>query len=358
MMREELSEKVETVYAEEYAWPLGLALLLLAAEAAIDEAPISKKRKVAKRAKAPLLAVLALSLFVAACGWNPSRPFDREAPEVNHAIRALDGGDAASAAATLEDYLSTGACAEGNIGAPDGLRKRPSGSFDLGLSLFKIGEAFGRRFGEEELDAGGDDKMKAMRGEQIACALRVLGAIANSESVPLELRARARYLEGNLNFLDGHYPEAVAAYDKALTLAPGESDGGDPVGRDAAWNRAIALKRVDDKKDSGPDSGNDGGSEGGKDSGGDSGPEGGGGDSGKPDGGQDSGGDSGQQPDTGGNDAAQPPPEKQPDAGPPPPPRANEDDRMLDQLESAPTVQQEAARKMAAHRKVRGMADK
>jgi hypothetical protein len=31
---------------------------------------------------------------------------------------------------------------------------------------------------------------------------------------------------------------------------------------------------------------------------------------------------------------------------------------MLDQLESAPTVQQEAARKMAAHRKVRGMADK
>ena len=103
MMREELSEKVETVYAEEYAWPLGLALLLLAAEAAIDEAPTSKRRKVAKRAKAPLLAVLALSLFVAACGWNPSRPFDREAPEVNHAIRALDGGDAASAAATLED---------------------------------------------------------------------------------------------------------------------------------------------------------------------------------------------------------------------------------------------------------------
>jgi hypothetical protein len=31
---------------------------------------------------------------------------------------------------------------------------------------------------------------------------------------------------------------------------------------------------------------------------------------------------------------------------------------MLDQLESAPTVQQEAAKKMAAHRRVRGMADK
>jgi hypothetical protein len=31
---------------------------------------------------------------------------------------------------------------------------------------------------------------------------------------------------------------------------------------------------------------------------------------------------------------------------------------MLDQLENAPTVQQEDAKKHAAHRKVRGMADK
>ena len=47
MMREELSEKVETVYAEEYAWPLGAALLLLMAEAAIDEAPMRRRKKVA-----------------------------------------------------------------------------------------------------------------------------------------------------------------------------------------------------------------------------------------------------------------------------------------------------------------------
>jgi Ca-activated chloride channel family protein len=44
MMREELSEKVETVYAEEYAWPLGAALLLLGVEACIDEAPARRKR--------------------------------------------------------------------------------------------------------------------------------------------------------------------------------------------------------------------------------------------------------------------------------------------------------------------------
>jgi Ca-activated chloride channel family protein len=39
MMREELSEKVETVFAEEYAWPLALAVLLLIIEASIGEAP-------------------------------------------------------------------------------------------------------------------------------------------------------------------------------------------------------------------------------------------------------------------------------------------------------------------------------
>ena len=39
MMREELSEKVETVYAEEYAWPLGIAVVLLVAEALLGDAP-------------------------------------------------------------------------------------------------------------------------------------------------------------------------------------------------------------------------------------------------------------------------------------------------------------------------------
>ena len=39
MMREELSEKVETVYAEEYAWPLGIAVALLLCEALVGEAP-------------------------------------------------------------------------------------------------------------------------------------------------------------------------------------------------------------------------------------------------------------------------------------------------------------------------------
>jgi hypothetical protein len=163
--------------------------------------------------RALALSLLAGCVVVAACGWDPSRPFEREAPQVNVAIGALDGGDARAATATLEDYLSTGECKEGSIGAPELVRKRPNGSFDLGLSLFKMGESYGRRFGEEELDAGGDEKARALRGAQIACALRVVEAISGDESVPLDVRARARYLEGNLNFRDGHYEEAVHAYD-------------------------------------------------------------------------------------------------------------------------------------------------
>ncbi len=39
MMREELAERVETAFDEEYMWPLGLALLLLVVEAFVPEAP-------------------------------------------------------------------------------------------------------------------------------------------------------------------------------------------------------------------------------------------------------------------------------------------------------------------------------
>ena len=70
---------------------------------------------------------------VAACGWDPSRPFDRDSPQVNDALRAYDAGEAGNAADLLEDYLTTGECAEGNIGTPPQLRSKSNGSFDLGL---------------------------------------------------------------------------------------------------------------------------------------------------------------------------------------------------------------------------------
>ena len=319
---------------------------------------------------------LAASALVVACGWDPSRPFERESPQVREAITQFDAGDAQSAGSLLEEYLSTGQCKEGNIGTPPRVRERSNGSFDLGLALFKLAEQYGRRFGDEEIDAGipEDPALKSQRSEQVDCALKLVRAVATDLSQPVDLRARARFLEGNLLFLNAAYEEAVRAYDAALELAPGMHDSGpitvveagrtynpDLLGRDAAWNRAIALRRIEDKKDAGNDAGNDGGGDGGgknddnKDAGNDDK---------KPDAGKDGGGkDSGAAKDSGSPDENKPKPDKndeKPDAEPKPPPpsRQNQDERMLDQLENAPTVQQEAAKKQAQKRRVRGTEDK
>jgi Ca-activated chloride channel family protein len=374
MMRDELSEKVETVYAEEYAWPLGIAILLLLVEALIGEAPRRSHAKGSPREKMQgrrmdrtlgtalrALSTLPLFLFLASCGWNPSRPFDREAPAVKQAIADLDAGDAASAARVLEEYLSTGGCQDGIIGTPDILKRRPDGTLDLGLSLFRIGEHFGRRFGEEEVDKKLSEEARARRHAQVECARRIVEAITEDVQAPIDQRVRSFYLQGNLSFLDGAYEQAVASYDRMLVLAPGEPDAGDPLGRDAAWNRGIALRRIEDeKKDAGSDAGSDAPHDAARDSSSDAGNTGQdaareGGDNGQKDAGQDSGphdqegGESQQPPDSGDN--------RRDAATEPPPPVTNEDERMLDQLENAPTLQQEEA-KRNGRKRVRGMADK
>jgi Ca-activated chloride channel family protein len=371
MMRDELSEKVETVYAEEYAWPLGVAVLLLVVEAIIGDAPRRRGRAQRREGAKSLglissallvscrsIALLAITLLVA-CGWNPSRPFERDAPSVKQAISDLDAGDASSAAKRLAEYLSTGDCKDGNIGTPDALKKHADGTFDLGLSLFRIGEQYGRRFGEEEADKTISEEARAQRHAQIECARRVLEAITEDGRAPLGLAVRALYLQGNLAFLDGAYEQAVRAYDRALVLAPGEADAGDPVGRDAAWNRAIALRRIEDEKDAGTDAG---GQDAGRDGAGDASRE-------PADAGKNAGRDSGDDPkgkdagSQGGDDGGTPPPQQDSgddrrDAGAqPPPPMTDEDERMLDQLENAPTLQQEEAKHLGRKR-VRGMADK
>jgi hypothetical protein len=273
------------------------------------------------------------------------------------------------------------------------LNERPNGTFDFGLVLFKIGEAYGARFGDEESDAGiggikdPNPMGKGLRAGVVECALRIVRRVGEDATQPVALRARARYLEGNLLFLMGTYEEAVTAYDKALALAPGMGDAGpsgvpdgsqaaftpDPVGRDAAWNRAIALRRIADKKDAGNDSGSDGGDGGGGDAGGEGGDGDGGGndsggDSGKNDDDKDGGGNNDDDKDSGKDSGGEPPPKpdpkEPPDAGqapqqPPPPSRQSQDERILDQLENAPTVQHEAAKKAAGRRRVvQGMADK
>ena len=111
------------------------------------------KTKANRRKVVPRLVWIGLALACLAgalawtftgCGsWNPSEPFHRQAPEVAEAIAKLDAGAFESAEEVLEQYLETGACADGGIGLPPKVRKRPDGSFDLGLTLFHLAEKYG-----------------------------------------------------------------------------------------------------------------------------------------------------------------------------------------------------------------------
>ena len=382
MMSEELSEKVETVYADVYAYPLALALLLLVFETLIPEAPRrerpaapprpprrSKRRKRAARAAATgVIASMLLGLLSSACE-RANELFMRDAPTVNQSIEALDAGDAGAAVSLLQEYLSTGKCEGGNIGTPDSVRALPNAAFDLGLGLFGLAEKYGKRFGEEPMpqgDAGLDPNQEAelaKRSEEVDCALRIVRMIAGDASVPTDLRARAYYLAGNLEFLRREYRAAVTAYDSALKLVPGvPGDAGDGVGRDAAYNRAIALRRAEEQEKDAepPDAGPDGSEP--PEAGPDAEPE--------QDAGEDSGNDENDSPDAG-NDAGE---QNQPDAGEQDggnderdpeqqqqqqqPQDRNQDERLLDMLEHAPTLPEQQAKDRARARVSGGMEDK
>lgn len=340
------------------------------------------------------------------CNWDPRRPFERNAPEVEEAIQLIESGQFESAQEVLGKYLGTGVCGkEGGIVVSDTARDKYNGTWDLGLVLFHIAEKFGQRFGEEEAPTdnpqnpfGGtpaDDPQAKRRSDEIDCALIVTKAIASDPKVPIELRARAQYLAGNLEFLRKRYEEAVKEYDLSLALTPGVPDdaGGDGIGRDAAWNRAIALRRIQDQKDAGNDADADSdapdsddadadspdtpdsddaadGDDGDADSG-DGGPDADGGDAGPnpdagadgatdagdggaEDAGKDAGGDAGRKDDK----EDQPEPEPDPANKQPVAPDSLQDDRILDRLEEAPSYQEEEAKKRAAGRRRPKMEDK
>lgn len=393
MMTSELSERVETVYADVYLYPLGIAVLLLLIETFVPESsrrsrgstvptgPPTKKSRVRRR-KHKNVAAVASGLFLVGvwgCEQGIDPLFERNSPTVNESIAALEGGDAKAAVDLLAQYLSTGECSGGQIGTPDTVRKRQNAGFDLSLGLFEIAESFGKRFGEEESygDAGmspEEEQLLSERSQQVDCALKIVELVAYDPNVAIDLRARAFYLAGNLEFLRRNYQAAIDHYERALKLIPGlEDDASDGIGRDAAWNRAIALRRLEDEKkrdsgaDSSPDSSDaspdagDGGDGGGQDSGQDASD--GGGNDGGDDGGRDAGNDgSSQNQGDGGNDAGEADgggnPESQ-NGDQPPPPAVNQDERMLDMLERAPTLQQHAAKNRALSRQVRsGMEDK
>ena len=384
LMTEELSERVETVYADVFYYPLGLAALLLLCEVFVNETrrrdkpavlppPSPRKRRRGRHGgSAGATAGLVLSLLAAAaCSRQRSSLFERDAPQVSQALDALDAGDAGAAVDLLQRYLSTGKCEKGEIGAPDSVRERPNASFDLGLGLFRIAEQYGQRFGAPPvLRDGGptqeEQQLGEQRGDQVDCALRIVRLVASDSAQAPEFRARALYLAGNLEFLRGDYRTAVKSYDAALKVIPGlPPDAGDSIGNDAAHNRSIALRRIEEEEKRKPDAGPpDAGPP-------DAGPPDAGADSGRPDAGPEDAGapDSGKPNSDGG--AQQNPPDAgedqdagedkndagqnnaadggAPDAGAEPPSQpskndADQDESILEQLEQAPTVQQQDAK--------------
>jgi hypothetical protein len=200
-----------------------------------------------------LLALPALSGCESAA---VDRVFTRHSPEVDDAIEALRV-DAGAAEEKLTKYLGIGPCENGNIAAPAALADKAQASFDLGLALFRVAERFGGRFDSDPAQAKDDAALLARRSEEVSCALAVVQQVALRPSLPLELRAEAQYLLGNLEFARREYTAAVASYGKALELIPGDASETAPaVGRNAAHNRALALRLAEeDEKKQPPDAG-------------------------------------------------------------------------------------------------------
>jgi len=314
-------------------------------------------------------------------GCQDGQPFIRHSPAVDDAIHALDAGDPATASDVLETYLSTGKCEKGELGAPESVHTKPNASFDLGIALFRVAERFGGKLGDDKKapNPGQPDPTDKIR-EEVDCALRVVRVVASDSSAPVDLRAEAEYLTGNLEFLRGKYEDAVSAYDAAIKLSPGDPKEKDSIGGRAAWNRSIALRRLDDEQKKKPDSGStndhaDGGSQG----------DGGNRPNESPDGGtpkqddkkqddkkdqsknQDSQKDQKDDKSQASHDQKKDQGKKSADSkdqkqsGQQPKgqqPSLSQDERMLDVLEQAQTVQQENAKRNAKRVRVMGMEDK
>ena len=314
------------------------------------------------------------SAFVVACGWDSveavrARVAARSARRLRCLIPATRRAPASSCRSTWPTERAPRATSERRLG----VRERSSGAFDLGLALFQSAERYGQRPGHEEVDAGVPvDPTPQTSARRRSTSPSRPSSVASPRTTRSRSRSpRARAVpRGNLLFLDLCTKEAVRAYDATLELAPGMHDSGpisvgeagrvynpDLLGRDAAWNRAIAPRRIEDQQTPARRAATTAVRDGGGDARGDNRgrqgrrrrqtP-----DSGTPDAGKDGGGkDAGE--DSGSPDQPRPPSQtrKRTRSRSPPPSRQNQDERMLDQLENAPTGrQQETARKMGQRR--------
>ncbi len=274
MMTEELSEKVETVFADIYYYPLALAVLLLLIETFVGTAkkrvfspdpPKGSAKKRKPRRMRTTAALLALSCLGCA---EFDALFERESPVVNESIELLKANTPDKASELLIEYLETGPCEEGVIGAGDRARKMRDASFDLALAFSDLAGS-----GSEGAPAaappapGAPGAPGAAPGDgegpapspTIDCALRILGVISGDPNTSAALRARAHYVAGNLEMRRQNYQDAVVSYDAGLLYAPGVSEEqlkkgplegttADPIGISIAYNRALALRLQEEKE--------------------------------------------------------------------------------------------------------------
>ena len=284
LMTEELSERVETVYADVFHIPLAITVLLLVIEVWIGSA---RKRVLSpepppgqtRRRRLRRLQTTATLLALMSMGCQAADPlFERESPVVNQAIEALSAKDPEAASQLLIEYLETGPCEEGVIGVGDRARKHADASFDLALSFSAIARAglsgaapgapapaqapgaVGQAPGTSGQAPGAPGQAPGAPGQggevspelihRIDCGIRLLAPIGQNPEQPAALRARSHYLVGNLELLRNEFAGAVAAYDEALLLTPGLPEGqGDALGAQAAFNRALALRLEKEKEE-------------------------------------------------------------------------------------------------------------
>ncbi|MGZ3422391.1 MAG: hypothetical protein ACXVEE_31290, partial [Polyangiales bacterium] len=216
-----------------------------------------------------LAAVVVPIVLVTACSYDFGKLFMRDDPQVEEARAILEASalgqeaDLPSARSDLEQVLTFHCESDGGR---DLVIDRPGASIDLGLLMFRTSELIGRRFGDEEVDAGtpeADEQLMAARVKELDCAQLFLMRLADDPATDPKIALRARYLLGNFAFLSRRYSDAIARYDSVLTAHPARgteaADAGPPededaIARAASWNRAIALKRLEDQKsDAGSD---------------------------------------------------------------------------------------------------------
>ena len=290
-MESDYGEKVETVYADVYFYPLGLAILLLVAEVFLGEAPrrsfvrrappqgrpavarrpvrpgpaapwVARRRGAGaeRAARADTLqrrgrrggpggrpcdgwrkaavasvsgALIPRHLAAGGCsGWDPTSPFERNSPEVEQAVNALDAGEHRAAEEILERYLGTGECSDGGISVPDTVKRKADGSFDLGLTLFGLAESFGEPFGDEEEPPQGQSPDPTHPAASSARRTLVIDATPR-DAQPLS--AGARLLPAATWSSAGPLPGAVKLYERRCAWFPPVARAVvDDVGADAA----------------------------------------------------------------------------------------------------------------------------